>query len=110
MGGGDEAIAALTSRVDRVRWFPDLESAQTLCADLGNGVQCACLRVDPISRVDAMHRVSIRKRLAATLLHEAAHAWGDNAHPNGLNGDGVYTNPYFRRLNPTALDSLTCLR
>jgi hypothetical protein len=50
------------------------------------------------------------RRLAATLLHEAAHAWGDKEHPNGLNGDGVYTDPYFRRLNPTALDSLTCLR
>lgn len=50
------------------------------------------------------------RRLAATLLHEAAHVWGDKQHPNELNSAGEYTDPYFRRLNPTALNSLTCLR
>lgn len=59
VSGGAEAIAALPSRLSRVRWFPDLKSALAFCADLGAGVQCSRLRVDSISRVDTMHRVFI---------------------------------------------------
>ena len=69
--------------------------------------------IDPrtYAAIDSAPNDPVRwRRLAATLLHEAAHAWGDKQHPSGLNASGLYTDPYFRRLNPTSLDSQTCLR
>jgi hypothetical protein len=69
--------------------------------------------IDPrtYAAIDSAPTDSLRwRRLAATLLHEAAHAWGNRLHPNEQNSSGLYTDQYFKRLNPTALDSQTCLR
>lgn len=57
--GAAVALAALPSRVDGLRWFPDAESATAFCRGLDEARRCAHLVVDSIRRVGAVRRVFV---------------------------------------------------
>ncbi len=69
--------------------------------------------IDPRTYTNVVNNtagVTAWRRLMSTLLHEAAHGWGIQSHPNGPDSNGRYSDAYFSLLFPDVLDAGTCLR